>query len=126
MLSLKSELQQLRRKLATAAQEVYDGWNQNSEGIDELLGTGGICSEIAQAFQEVISRQALDVQFFEGGQEGDDHAFIVVQQDDEAYGVDIPAGVYESGGGYNWKKRQGVSITPDHVVIFPVPIQKEE
>jgi len=26
------------------------------------------------------------------------------------YGIDIPPGVYESGGGYNWRKKTGVVI----------------
>lgn len=124
MTRLQNELLALRPRLAAAAQKVYDDWEQDEDGMDEMLGSGGICSEIAVAFQGVIERQALDTQYFEGGQEGDDHGFLVVQRDDEAYGVDIPPGVYESGGGYNWRKKVGVVIRPDHVVVFPVPVQE--
>ena len=57
----------------------------------------------------------------EGGQEGDEHAYIIVFNDTEAYEVDIPPGVYETGRGYSWKKIEGARIEPENVVINPVP-----
>lgn len=122
---LLQELKELRPKLAEAAQKIYDQWNQDSEGVDETSGTGGICDEISEAIGSVIAQKVAGAELFSGGQEGDDHAFIVVQRDDEAFGVDIPPGVYESGGGYNWRKKEGVTFSPEYVVIFPVPMQEE-
>lgn len=56
----------------------------------------------------------------EGGQDGDDHAWIIVYDDVEAVGVDIPPHVYEIGGGYNWRKIPDVRIKPSDVDIFPI------
>lgn len=33
----------LRSQFAAAAQAEYDAWEQDEEGIDEVLGGGGIC-----------------------------------------------------------------------------------
>lgn len=118
------ELLDLRPRVAEAAQRVYDEWEQDAEGQDEERGSGGICDGVADAISDVLG--VLDADHFDGGQEGDDHAFVIVQRGEEAYGVDIPPGVYETGGGYNWKKRIGVKILPEHVVVFPVPIQEGE
>jgi hypothetical protein len=125
-MGLKMELQQLRRKMAAAAQKVYDRWEQDEEGHDEEFGTGGICDEIATAISNVIQDQAIGADIFEGGHEGDDHNWVIVQDGDEAYGVDIPPAIYEYGGGYNWTKREDVTFEPSHVVIFPVPLQAPE
>lgn len=120
------KLKDLRPKMVEAAQKVYDQWEQNEEGHDEELGAGGICDQVSDALGSVISENISGVELFAGGQEGDDHAYVIVQLEKEAFGVDIPPGVYESGGGYNWRKKQGVKFIPEYVVIFPVPMQDEE
>lgn len=126
MSRLSKELHDLRPLMAAAAQMVYEEWEQDEEGVDEELGSGGICDQVSQAIAEVISRNVSDVETFDGGAEGNDHAWTVAQADGEAYGIDIPPGVYETGGGYNWKRRKDVQILPGHVVIFPVPLQDVE
>ncbi len=123
MTRLQKELLALRPQLAAAAQQVYDGWE--GDGEDPELGSGGICDEVAEIMGNVLSEKVADIEIFDGGQEGDDHAWVVAQRDGEAYGIDIPPGVYESGGGYNWRKKTGVVIQPDHVVVFPVPVQED-
>ena len=64
----------------------------------------------------------LDVGIYEGGQPGDDHAWLIVYNKErtEAYGVDIPPGVYESGGGYSWTVHTGTKIKPSDVVIWGI------
>jgi hypothetical protein len=119
------DLQALKSKLAEAAQKVYDEWEQDAEGVDEEVGIGGICDLICTSVGSVISEEIADVAILPGGQEGDDHAYVVAQKNGEAFGVDIPAGVYESGGGYNWRKKPGVKFRSDYVVIFPVPTWDE-
>ncbi len=56
----------------------------------------------------------------DGGQDGDDHAYLIVYNDSEAYIVDIPPGVYEEGGGYNWQKKPDVTIQASDVIIEPI------
>lgn len=120
---LYRQLKALRMNMAEAAQREYDQWSQDAQGIDEELGSGGICDAIAEAIRDVVAQEVEDADTFPGGAEGDDHEFVIVQRKGEAFGVDIPAGVYETGGGYNWKKRAGVTFLPEHVVIFEAPLQ---
>ena len=113
---LVSRIRKLLPALARAAQKEYDAWDQDEEGYDEECGTGGICDRIANAFSSVLSHLP-DVEIIEGGQEGDDHAYLIALTDTEAVAVDIPPKVYETGGGYSWKKKPGVRFSPSHIVL---------
>lgn len=120
--SLKNELIQLRTQMAQAAQQVYDEWEQDEEGIDEVLGAGGPCDQIAQALAGiVVTNTAADVT--DGGQAGADHAWTIAYTNNEAYGIDIPPSTYESGGGYCWQKITDVKFTLDDIEIFPIPVE---
>ncbi len=109
----------LRPQMAQAAQEIYDDWAQDVEGLDVMVGGGGICDQITQAIAGVIVESGV-ADITEGGQEGDDHAWTVAYNDQEAYAVDIPCRVYEQGGGYSWAKIPDVKFTPDHIQLFPI------
>jgi hypothetical protein len=115
---LLHRLEALRPEMAAAAQTIYDDWEQDEEGEDCDLGTGGICDEIALALADVIGQAIPDAEVADGGQDGDDHAWIEVMRGRESYGVDIPAGVYERGGGYCWRRVPGVRFGADDVQIF--------
>ena len=112
------ELERLAPVLASAAQRVYDTWEQDEDGMDEDLGGGGICDLVAQEMAAALSSAGIET--MEGGHQGDDHAFLIAYNDDEAFAVDIPPGVYEVGGGYSWRKRPGVTIDASDVVIDEV------
>lgn len=112
--------------MVAVAQQVYDGWNQDSSGEDEELGEGGICDEIAEAISGVIAEKISDVEMSDGGQPGDDHAWAVASRGMESYGIDIPCGIYERGSGYRWKKIPGVVFVADHIEIFEVPMEGPE
>lgn len=117
-------LKTLRGELAEAAQLVYNDWSQDPEGIDEVYGAGGICDAIADAITDRIV-SLLDVQVTHGGQPGDDHSWAVISGKKKAYGIDIPCRLYESGGGYRWKKKEGVVFKPEDIEIFEVPYPEE-
>ncbi len=117
MSPLEALLAPLRETLAQAAQSVVDEWEQDEEGIDEELGAGGVCDQVADAMSEVISSALPDAEVESGGHDGDDHAFLVVTLHLEQVIVDVPPGVYEVGGGYRWWKIKGAVITPADVVI---------
>ena len=114
---LIQRLMAIRPSIAHAAQKVYDQWEQDEDGMDEEFGGGGICDSVASSISEVVTNHLHDVDIVDGGQDGDDHAFIVVLTPTEAVEVDIPPGVYETGGGYNWRKREGVTFSPSHVSL---------
>ena len=118
--SLGNKIEALRPDLALAAQKVIDDWTQDEDGIDEELGSGGVCDRVSEAMSEVLSRLE-NVEFLEGGQDGDDHAFLIVYNHQEAYVVDIPPGIYETGGGYNWRKISDAQILPEDIVIEKIP-----
>lgn len=99
-----------------AAQRVLDDWQQDEEGYDEEFGNGGACDAVSRAMAHVLSGIS-DVAITDGGQDGDDHAFLLIYDDVDAFAVDIPANVYETGGGYSWRKREGIQLSEDDVVI---------
>jgi len=117
--NLQTKLIQLKPQMANAAQKVYDEWEQDEEGIDEVFGAGGPCDQIADAIAGVIVDN-IDVNITEGGHEGDDHAWTIAYTNTEAYGIDIPPETYEEGGGYRWTKLKDVKFTPEDVEIFPL------
>ena len=110
-------LNRLRPKLVAAAQAVLDAWEPDEEGYDEVYGSGGACDDVADAMADVVIGAGLVPH--QGGQDGDDHAFLIVTTEDnqQPHRLDIPPGVYETGGGYNWQKRDGVRLSPRDVVI---------
>lgn len=114
---LFNQLQGLRPKMAQAAQFVYNQWHQE-EG-----DTFGICDEIQRAIMDVVSENIPNAALRDGGWEGDDHAYTIVQLGKEAYSVDIPCHLYERGGGYNWAKIQGTKFSPNDIEISPTHVE---
>jgi len=115
--TLYKQLLALRPLMAAAAQNVYNGWTQDKDGADDTLGQGGICDQIAQALQDVISSNLGDVELDEYGHDGDDHAAVVASRGKERYYVDIPYQMYETGSGYRWKKIEDVKFNSNHVLV---------
>lgn len=118
-------LDAVRSQFAVRAQEIYDQWEQDENGEDFTYGTGGICDAIVNNFTAVVVNAPWatdDVRCLDGGQDGDDHAWLIVVDDSlqEAVGVDIPPGVYEVGGGYTWTKLPQVRFNASHVMVFPL------
>jgi hypothetical protein len=119
MMQLVDELYAIRDQIVIAAQKVYDDWTQDEEGLDEQFGGGGICDEVQRAIADVISSN-IDCELEDGGWEGDDHANLIVSRDNEQYLVDIPAQIYESGGGMSWQKLSDVVITTNDIIIAAI------
>lgn len=115
----RDEMAALSGDLAAAAQTELDAWQQDEDGMDELLGAGGACGLVADAMGRVLSEH--DVTHarigtdFDGG-----HEFLVALCEDGVVSVDIPARVYETGAGYVWAKKEGVTLTADDVMISVV------
>ncbi len=118
--SLKSQIYSLRSKIIKAAQQILDEWTQDEEGIDEEFGAGGACDQISNAITGIIGQNIPDVNFMNGGQDGDNHVYPIVYNDEKAYIVDIPYYIYEKGGGYIWKKIPNVILTLNNIVIEEV------
>jgi hypothetical protein len=122
-----SSVKALAPKFAALAQEVYDAWDQ-IDGFDEELGEGGICHLIADKIADrLVSMGLEDVQSVQAAV-GENHIYLIVSLEDGVYTIDIPPGVYETGGGYTWLKKQGVSFAADDVVILKLegPLTSDE
>jgi hypothetical protein len=118
---LRNELEFLRPDIVKAAQEVLDAWQVDEQGFDEEFGAGGACDAIAIAISDLVAN--LDgIDIIQAGQDGDDHAWIIARRGDHAFEIDIPPYVYETGGGYNWKKKPNVQIQPSDIIIHPVNV----
>ena len=94
-----------------------DEWNQDEEGFDEEFGSGGICDQISNAIIDIVNSNIPNVNFIDGGQDGDDHAYPVIYDDTKAYIIDIPPYIYEIGGGYVWRKIPNVILTVNNIMI---------
>ncbi len=102
---------------ASIAQKVYDEWDQSDEeGGDPELGFGGICQDIAEGISGKLNEMGVDATTV-SATIGDQHVWVVAKLNDGVYSIDIPPGVYESGGGYNWQKLPGVQFSKDHIVV---------
>lgn len=117
---LYRKLLSIRSDISDEAQKVVDSWEQDEEGYDQDFGYGGVCDAVSEAIASMVSSKIDNVDITDGGQDGDDHAFIIVYDEVEAFAVDIPPNVYETGGGYSWKKRADASISPNDVIVYPV------
>lgn len=99
-----------------AAQKVYDEWEQDEEGVDEVLGTGGICQDIASGIAGVLSSHGIDCS--EVSQSiGEQHVYVICKLQEGVYEIDIPPYSYETGGGYTWQKIPGVVFDESYVVV---------
>jgi hypothetical protein len=113
---ITKKLLRLKPKLAIAAQKVYDDWEQDEDGYCEWLGEGGICQDIAEAMQDILIENGIESQTV--SQEiGEQHVYVVAKTKDGVYNVDIPPFIYETGGGYCWKKIPNVKFDESDVVI---------
>ena len=123
--SLYLQIMALRPQMAKAAQAVYDEWEHDEDGLDHTLGGGGICDQISNAIGSVIVSKIPGVESTDGGQDGDDHSWIIVYNQTEAYHVDIHPSVYERGGGYNWTKIPNVIIKPTDIEVFKADMPEQ-
>jgi hypothetical protein len=118
-----------RAQFAAAAQKVYDQWDQSHPDGDPELGFGGICQDIAAAISDVVSSLGFNAGTM-SAQCGEQHVWCIAYneyQDEaegvqyEAYHIDISPYVYETGGGYTWKKIPEVVFDANHISISPMP-----
>lgn len=112
---LGNRLDSLKSELASAAQRIVRDYDP------EWYSGGGVCDDVANEMAGVLSEAGIDT--VPGGQEGSDHAYLIAYDSGEgkAYVVDIPPGVYESGGGYSWEVNADAEITAGDVIIDEIP-----
>ena len=114
---LGDKLKLLKPKIAEIAQEVYDYWDE--EDVDTYAG-GGICHLVADKVS--IYLDSLGISAMPFSLDWKQHVVTIAfdEESQSAYMVDIPENVYETGGGFSWKKIQDVEITDYDVEIQAV------
>lgn len=110
---LTKQLELLKPLLAKVAQDVFERW---------VEWPCGCCDAIAQDMAVLIFNELPHVEILDGGQEGDDHAWLIVHDGMTACGVDIPHYYYERGGGYNWQPLNDVQLDETCLAIWTIPI----
>jgi hypothetical protein len=113
--------------LLKVAQKEYDEWDASDEEEgDNEVGFGGICHLIAEAMVDVLVSHGYDAITVDSQGVGDQHVWCVVKAEEGCYEVDIPPSVYETGGGYNWKKKDGIKFTPSDLVVHRLSSDPED
>jgi transcriptional regulator with XRE-family HTH domain len=104
----------LRARLAGAANEAIAEFEWSG---------GGACDVVADALASVLAGAGIDT--LEGGHDGDDHAWLIAYDGAarEACGVDVPASIYERGGGYSWQRLEGTTVVPSDVALWPISFE---
>ncbi|NJO65275.1 MAG: hypothetical protein HC836_46415 [Richelia sp. RM2_1_2] len=115
---MKAKLESLSVQFASAAQKVYDEWEQDEEGHDEIYGSGGICDDIADDMCDVVHTNT-SYGCFTKYDEYACHTSIYVYDIENKIlmFVDISPYNYETGGGYTWKKIPDVKFQPQMVDV---------
>jgi hypothetical protein len=107
--------------LVKSAQRVYNHWNEKN--IDTYAG-GGICHLIADKFCDILNDQGISCSTVSSDHE--QHVFTVVQVKEGIYKVDIHPSVYETGGGFTWKKIKHVKFSNEDVYLYKISSNPEE
>jgi hypothetical protein len=113
----EKHLSTLKKELASAAQKVYDEWEQDEDGYCDWLGVGGICQDIADAMASVLTNHGIECSTV-SAHSGEQHVYVVAQIEDGVYNVDISPYLYETGGGYCWKKIPDVKFDESYIEIY--------
>lgn len=108
------EIEKLKPKFAKAAQKVYDEWEVDEDGYDAEVGVGGICHLIADAILEEIPG---DFEAVSISSDHEVHVWVALLAEEGIYQIDIPHGLYETGGGYNWTKIPDVQFESSDIII---------
>ena len=110
------EVESIKKELAIAAQNQYNQWNLDDDGYDFEVGSGGICHLIADKMIDVLYKHNIHrCQTVSSNHE--QHVYIVGQFREGIFSIDIPPHLYETGGGYTWKKIPDVQFDEDFIDI---------
>ncbi len=114
------EIQSILPDILKLAQEEYDKWEQDEEGYAEGYGYGGICHLIAEQIANRISANGIICTTVSSDHEV--HVYTVIRlpkssQNPGVYQIDIRPYIYESGGGYTWKKLPDVIFDESDIEV---------
>lgn len=99
-------------QILARAQRDYDRWDESDQ--DTYAG-GGICHIIADSICSVLSDAGINCTPVSCSYE--QHVYVAAQFDEGVYSIDIPYHIYETGGGFSWKKLPDIRFDPSDVVF---------
>lgn len=109
------QARRLMPQLLARAQQDYDAWDESDQ--DTYAG-GGICHIIADSICDVLYQAGINCAPVSCSYE--QHVYVAAQFDEGVYTIDIPYHVYETGGGFSWKKIPDVRFAPRDMVFYRV------
>ena len=134
--SLAQRIEALKPEIAKIGQKEYDEWAaaESREDFADVYAGGGICHFIADEVAEFIDKAIPGVEALAVSSDFEQHVYVVVRssdsvpeynEDDESEDessfdmvvVDIHWSVYETGGGFTWKRIPDIEITADDVSV---------
>lgn len=116
MLSIM-QFEAARGAIAAACTAALDEWQQNADGVDELIGTGGFCGRIADIISEKLCELGAETVRYGHDYDGG-HESVIALFEEGPHEVDVPARVYESGWGYVWRKLPDARIEPGDILAL--------
>jgi hypothetical protein len=121
-------LHSLKPKFIVVAQKIYDDWEQDDEGFDDLYGVGGICDDIADKFCEIIynSNDEFICTTIYDAHNYHTSVYVANTNTKELYHIDLPYYHYEKGAGYNWEKIPNVTFDVSMIEINDISHDYEE
>lgn len=108
-------VKELAPEIIRAAQQEYDAWDE--ENVDWYAG-GGICHFIAEKIADVLISKGVNA--FTQSSSHEQHVSVIAQFTDGVFNIDIPYSIYETGGGFSWKKIQDVEFTEEDISLYKI------
>lgn len=118
------DLTALFHQISQIGQKEYDQWSQDETGYDEAVGHGGICHLIAD--QIVMFLDKMGYESLTHSLDSEVHVLVVVKLTDGIYWIDIPYHLYETGGGYVWKKKPNIIFDKTFVTFNKISSNLED
>ena len=134
--SLAQRIEALKPEIAKIGQKEYDEWAaaESREDFQDVYAGGGICHFIAEEIVSFLDKAIPDAEAATVSSDFEQHVYVVVRsndsipeynEDDESEDetpfdmvvVDIHWSVYETGGGFTWKRIPDIEITADDVSV---------
>jgi hypothetical protein len=114
--SVKDINEKVVDSMVRSAQKEYDEWVVDTDGNDAEVGGGGICHLVADELINALSSNGIhNCQSVCATHE--QHVYVICQFKEGIYEIDIPYSIYETGGGFSWKKIPNVKFNRNSVVI---------
>lgn len=111
-----NELKSIYPRLISAAQKIYDEWDE--ELYDEYAG-GGICHIIADEFAGILNSFGYEATTV-SQQIGEVHVYCIFKAQEGVFTLDISPYSYESGGGYSWTKNPDVIFDESYLELYKI------